>query len=66
MKLFFRKYGSGRRLLILHGLYGSSDNWVSMAKSISDRFTVTCLIREITGSRLTAISTITDPEERPQ
>lgn len=40
MKLFFRKYGSGPPLVILHGLYGSSDNWVSLAKSISDRFTV--------------------------
>jgi esterase len=40
MKLFYRKYGSGPPLIILHGLYGSSDNWVSVAKSISDRFTV--------------------------
>jgi len=40
MRLFFRKYGSGPPLIILHGLYGSSDNWVSVAKSISDRFTV--------------------------
>jgi esterase len=40
MKLFYRKYGSGPPLVILHGLYGSSDNWVSMAKSISDSFTV--------------------------
>jgi len=40
MKLFYRKYGSGPPLIILHGLFGSSDNWVSMAKSLSDRFTV--------------------------
>ena len=40
MKLFYRKYGSGPPLIILHGLYGSSDNWVSVAKSISGRFTV--------------------------
>ncbi len=40
MKLFFRKYGSGLPLIILHGLYGSSDNWISLAKSISDRFTI--------------------------
>jgi esterase len=40
MKLFYRKYGSGPPLIILHGLFGSSDNWVSIAKSISDRFTV--------------------------
>jgi esterase len=40
MKLFYRKYGSGPPLIILHGLYGSSDNWVTIAKSISSRFTV--------------------------
>jgi len=40
MKLFCRKYGSGPPLIILHGLYGSSDNWVSVAKSLSSRFTV--------------------------
>jgi esterase len=31
MKLFYRTYGSGTPLIILHGLYGSSDNWVSVA-----------------------------------
>lgn len=40
MKLFFRKYGEGPPLIILHGLYGSSDNWVSIAKKISGHFTV--------------------------
>jgi pimeloyl-ACP methyl ester carboxylesterase len=40
VKLFYRKYGSGPPLIILHGLYGSSENWVSIAKSICDRFTV--------------------------
>jgi pimeloyl-ACP methyl ester carboxylesterase len=40
MKLFYRKYGSGPPLIILHGLFGSSDNWVSIAKSLNDRFTV--------------------------
>jgi esterase len=40
MKLFFRKYGTGPPLFILHGLYGSSDNWVTIARSISESFTV--------------------------
>jgi esterase len=40
VKLFFRKYGSGPALIILHGLYGSSDNWVSIAKSLAGSFTV--------------------------
>jgi esterase len=40
MKLFYRKYGSGPPLIILHGLYGSSDNWGTIAKKLSDTFTV--------------------------
>ena len=40
MKLFYRKYGNGPPLIILHGLYGSSDNWVTIAKSLGDLFTI--------------------------
>lgn len=40
MKLFYRKYGSGPPLIILHGLYGSSDNWIPIAKMISGNFTI--------------------------
>ena len=40
MKLFYRKYGSGPPLVILHGLFGSSDNWITVARNISSRFTV--------------------------
>jgi len=41
MKLFFRKYGSGQPLIILHGLFGQSDNWNSLAKQFDDEgFTV--------------------------
>lgn len=40
MKLFYRSYGNGPPLIILHGLYGSSDNWVTIAKKLSDDFTV--------------------------
>lgn len=40
MKLFYRKYGSGPPLFILHGLFGSSDNWMTIAKKLSDTFTV--------------------------
>jgi esterase len=40
MKLFYRKYGKGQPLIILHGLYGSSDNWITIAKSLSDSYTV--------------------------
>jgi esterase len=40
MKLFYRKYGNGPSLIILHGLYGSSDNWITVAKGLSDIFTI--------------------------
>lgn len=40
MNLFFRKSGSGQPMIILHGLFGLSDNWASLAKKWSEHFTV--------------------------
>jgi esterase len=40
MKLFHRRYGEGPPLIILHGLYGSSDNWVTIARTLGRYFTV--------------------------
>lgn len=41
MKLFHRKFGeSGPPMIIVHGLYGASDNWVSVAKEFAERFEV--------------------------
>ena len=41
MKLFFRKYGEpGVPLIIIHGLYGAGDNWVSIARGLSESFEV--------------------------
>jgi esterase len=40
MKLYYRKLGSGPPLIIVHGLYGSSDNWLSIAKALSRHYTV--------------------------
>lgn len=40
MKLFFRKSGSGPPLLILHGLFGISDNWAALARQWSEHYTV--------------------------
>ena len=36
MQLFYRKFGEGKPLIILHGLFGISDNWVSFAKKIAE------------------------------
>lgn len=40
MKLFYRKYGEGKPVIILHGLFGLSDNWVSHGKRLSNHFSV--------------------------
>lgn len=39
MDLAFKKVGSGTPLVILHGLFGMSDNWMSIAKALSDKYT---------------------------
>jgi esterase len=40
MELSFKKLGKGTPLVILHGLYGSGDNWHTIGKLLSDRFEV--------------------------
>ena len=40
MKLFYRKFGEGVPVIILHGLYGSSDNWITIGRSLSEQFEV--------------------------
>ena len=40
MKLFYREWGRGEPLLILHGLYGCSDNWMTIARKLAERFQV--------------------------
>ena len=38
--LFARKTGAGEPVLILHGLLGSSDNWITVARELAGRYTV--------------------------
>lgn len=40
MELAFHKSGNGQPLVILHGLYGSSDNWHSVGRILSGSFEV--------------------------
>ncbi len=40
MELFFREFGSGQPFIILHGLFGQSDNWVTIGKRIAENFHV--------------------------
>lgn len=37
MKLAYREYGEGQPLIILHGLFGQSDNWNTLAKQFAER-----------------------------
>lgn len=40
VELNFRKMGEGDPLFILHGLFGSSDNWYTLGKKFSEHFEV--------------------------
>ena len=40
MKLHFKKIGEGNPLLIIHGLFGSADNWGTLAKKFATNNTV--------------------------
>jgi esterase len=40
MNLFYRESGRGEAVVVLHGLYGCSDNWMSFAKKISEKYRV--------------------------
>src|SRR5690554_7719154 len=40
MKLNFRKTGQGDPLIILHGLFSSRDNWLSIAKGLENDYTL--------------------------
>jgi len=36
MELFYREYGKGHPIIILHGLLGISDNWVAIARKLAE------------------------------
>ena len=40
MKLHYKELGEGQPLVILHGLFGNSDNWQTHAKKLSEYFRV--------------------------
>ncbi len=40
MDLYFNEYGEGFPVIIVHGLLGTSDNWVTVAKKLSDKYSV--------------------------
>lgn len=40
MKLFYRHLGNGEPVIILHGLFGMSDNWITHGKRLAEHFSV--------------------------
>lgn len=40
MKLFYRRFGKGQPFIILHGLFGQSDNWNTLAKQFAKTYEV--------------------------
>jgi pimeloyl-ACP methyl ester carboxylesterase len=40
MKLFHKTMGAGKPLVILHGLLGMSDNWITIGKSLAEHYSV--------------------------
>ena len=40
MKLHYRTIGEGEPLFILHGLFGSSDNWQTLGKKFAEKYKV--------------------------
>ncbi|MBX2891535.1 MAG: alpha/beta fold hydrolase [Saprospiraceae bacterium] len=40
MELYYREFGQGSPVIILHGLFGFSDNWQTIAKGLADHHLV--------------------------
>lgn len=40
MELAYKVFGGGKPLIILHGIFGSSDNWVTVGKKLAESFRV--------------------------
>jgi len=43
MQLHFKEYGAGRPVILLHGLFGSADNWHFVAVRLAEAFRVLAL-----------------------
>lgn len=43
MDLFYRELGQGQPIVIMHGVFGSSDNWLTQARILSEHYRVISL-----------------------
>ena len=43
MQLYFQSFGAGLPIIILHGLFGSSDNWHTISRRLGEQFQVFAL-----------------------
>jgi esterase len=39
-ELHYKRFGEGEPVIVLHGMYGSSDNWYSIGKELAENFEV--------------------------
>jgi pimeloyl-ACP methyl ester carboxylesterase len=47
VQLHFREYGAGNPVIILHGLFGSSDNWAPIARQLATQSNVRVLTPDL-------------------
>ncbi len=40
MKLHYKKYGEGQPMIIVHGLFGTLDNWQTIGKKFAENYEV--------------------------
>jgi pimeloyl-ACP methyl ester carboxylesterase len=43
MELAYETFGSGRPVIVLHGLFASSESWRGLARGLSDKYRVICV-----------------------
>ena len=60
MNLFFRKSGAGQPLIILHGLFGISDNWATLAKKLAEQLAIQNALAKLIEPIISLKNTITN------
>ena len=61
MTLNYIELGEGQPVVILHGLFGSLDNWMTIARRFAENYKSLSLINGITVSQHILTSTLMKP-----